>query len=168
MLTSKRLRYRNIEEDDFKELHKIFSDKDAMRFICKVKTEKETLDWITDAKKSYETNKYGPWAVVLKNTEDFIGYCGLYLQKDIDGSDEIELLYGFNKKYWNKGYATESTKAIYNEVKTEFKLSRVISLIEIGNDKSERVVQKLGMAFEKTVKKWERNYKLYSLQDSRV
>jgi ribosomal-protein-alanine N-acetyltransferase len=168
MLTSERLEFRKIKKNDFKELHEIFSDEEAMRFIGKVKTEKETLDWMTGAIKSYKTNKYGPWAVLLKNTNDFLGYCGLYLQKDIDGRDEIELLYGFKKKYWNKGYATESTKTIYNTMKNKYKLNRVISLIEIGNDKSERVVQKLGMAFEKTVKKWGRNFKLYSLKESRA
>ena len=168
MLTSERLQFRNIEKDDFKDLHEIFSDEDAMRYICNVKSEKETLDWINDAIKSYEVNKFGPWAVLLKNTRNFIGYCGLYLQKDIDGIDEIELLYGFKKKYWNVGYATESTQKIYRYVKSKFKMNRIISLIEIGNDKSENVVKKLGMTFEKTVKKWGRNYKLYSIEESRV
>lgn len=82
--------------------------------------------------------------------------------------DEIELLYGFKKQYWNMGYATESTQSIYSYVKSKFKMNRIISLIEIGNDKSENVAQKLGMAFEKTVKKWGRNYKLYSIEKSRV
>ncbi|MCK4823953.1 GNAT family N-acetyltransferase [bacterium] len=168
MLTSERLQFKKIEKDDFKELHEIFSDEEAMRYICNVKSEQETLNWIDDAIKSYEVNIFGPWAVLLKNTKDFIGYCGLYLQKDIDGVDEIELLYGYKKQYWNMGYATESTQKIYRYVKTEFKMNRIISLIEIGNDKSENVVQKLGMTFEKTVRKWGRNYKLYSIEESRV
>ena len=153
MLTSERLQFRKIEKDDFKDLHEIFSDEEAMRYICNVKSEKETFNWINDAIKSYEVNIFGPWAVLLKNTNNFIGYCGLYLQKDIDGVDEIELLYGYKKQYWNMGYASESTQKIYRYVKTDFKMNRIISLIEIGNDKSENVVQKLGMTFEKTVKK---------------
>lgn len=168
MLTSERLQYRNIQKVDFKDLHEIFSDEDAMRYICNVKSEQETLNWLDEAKKSYEVNKFGPWAVILRNTKNLIGYCGLYLQKDIDGMDEIELLYGFKKQYWNMGYATESTQAIYKYVKSKFKINRIISLIEIGNDKSENVVKKLGMTFEKKVKKWGRNYKLYSIEECRV
>ena len=168
MFTSERLQFRKIEKDDFKELHEIFSDEEAMRYICNVKSEQETLNWIDDAIKSYEVNIFGPWAVLLKNTKDFIGYCGLYLQKDIDSVDEIELLYGYKKQYWNMGYATESAQKIYKYVKTKFKMNRIITLIEIGNEQSENVVQKLGMTFEKTVKKWGRNYKLYSTEESRV
>ena len=168
MLTSERLQFRKIEKDDFKELYEIFSDEEAMRYICNVKSEQETLNWIDDAIKSYEVNIFGPWAVLLKNTKDFIGYCGLYLQKDIDSVDEIELLYGYKKQYWYMGYATESAQKIYRYVKTEFKMNRIISLIEIGNKQSENVVQKLGMTFEKTVRKWGRNYKLYSIEESRV
>lgn len=74
MLTSDRLQFRNIEKADFKDLHDIFSDEDAMRYICNVKSEQETLDWMDDAKKSYEVNKFGPWGVLLKNTKIFIGY----------------------------------------------------------------------------------------------
>jgi RimJ/RimL family protein N-acetyltransferase len=168
MLTSERLQFRKIEKDDFKELHEIFSDEVTMLYICHVKSEQETLNWLDDAIKSYEVNIFGPWAVLLKNTKDFIGYCGLYLQKDIDSVDEIELLFGYKKQYWNMGYATESVQKIYRYVKTEFKMNRIISLIEIGNEKSENVVQKIGMTFEKTVRKWGRNYKLYSIEESSV
>ena len=41
----------------------------------------------------------------------FIGYCGLHLQKNVDGTDEIEIGYGLLRKYWGQGFATEAAEA---------------------------------------------------------
>ena len=58
--------------------------------------------------KDYQKNNMGRWAVCLKETDEFLGWCGLkYHPKD----NMVEVGYRFYKKHWNKGYATESAKS---------------------------------------------------------
>lgn len=51
------------------------------------------------------------WAVVLKETGEFIGDCGLTIQ-NIDGESLPEIGYHIHKKYWRKGFGSEAAKAV--------------------------------------------------------
>ncbi|MBL0357758.1 MAG: GNAT family N-acetyltransferase [Chitinophagaceae bacterium] len=53
-------------------------------------------------------NKLGRWAVHLKATNEFVGWCGLKCLKE---NNEIDLGYRFKPSAWGKGYATEAAKA---------------------------------------------------------
>ena len=163
MFETERLILRKIIKEDFEELHRLFRDPEVMQYVADIKTEKDTTDWISIVQKSYREKGYGPWAVILKNTSKLIGYCGTYLQQGVEGKDEVELLYGFQKSYWNKGYATEAAKAAFIYVRDTYNISRFISLVEYGNIASEEVAKKVGMKVEKNTKKWGRTYKLYTI-----
>ena len=52
------------------------------------------------------------YAVVLKDTGDYIGYCGFQYCSVLK---DIEILYGYAKAHWGKGYALEAAKAVKNE-----------------------------------------------------
>ena len=53
----------------------------------------------------------GMWAVVLKETGEFIGDCGIALQ-NIDGEILPEIGYHIHKKYWRRGFAKEAARAV--------------------------------------------------------
>ena len=73
------------------------------------------------------------------------------MQKDVDEADEVEILYGFIRRYWGNGYATESAKKVYEWGK-DLKIDRFISIIDPGNIGSAKVAEKVGMTFEKEAK----------------
>ncbi len=81
----------------------------------------------------------------------------------MEGKNEIELLFGFQKCNWNNGYATEASMAILTYSRDTYKIYRFISLIEPGNVGSEKVAQKFGMKVEKNTESWGRLYKLYAI-----
>ena len=163
LFETERLIFREIDPSDFNALHNMFRDPEVMRYISDIKTEKDTAEWIQLVQKSYQEKGYGPWAVVLKDEDILIGYCGIYLQEDVDGRDEVELLYGFQKTYWNKGYGTESAKATFIYSQNTFNINRFISLVEYQNIGSENVAKKVGMKIEKNIKRSGRSYKLYAI-----
>jgi RimJ/RimL family protein N-acetyltransferase len=102
-----------------------------------------------DVKNPY-AEQYDLWPVEEKPSKQVVGDCGL-LAKEVDGKQEIELIYIFKASAWGKGYATEIGRAITKYAFEEMKIGRVIALIEPENKASERVALKIGMKFEKEV-----------------
>ena len=91
-------------------------------------------------------NKLGRWAVHLKSTNEFIGWCGL---KYISQLDEIDLGYRFFENHWGKGYATESAKAALDYGFNVLKLNTIVGRAAIENTNSVKVLEKVGLKFEK-------------------
>jgi ribosomal-protein-alanine N-acetyltransferase len=111
-----------------------------------LRTELETIAQEPDAE------RFDLWPVIEKASNQLVGDCGL-LDKEVDGRTEIELNYVFTTAAWGKGYATEIGKALiqyaFNEIGTE----RVIALIDPQNTASEHVARKVGMHFDRKVKR---------------
>ncbi|MEJ2552051.1 MAG: GNAT family N-acetyltransferase, partial [Anaerolineales bacterium] len=81
-----------------------------------------------------------------------VGNCGL-LEKEVGGEAEIELVYVFAASAWGKGYATEIGMALIRHAFETLGLERLIALIEPENAASERVAQKVGMRFDREVRR---------------
>jgi ribosomal-protein-alanine N-acetyltransferase len=94
--------------------------------------------------------KYDLWALVEKESGAVVGHCGL-LDKEVEGTVEIELVYVLATAAWGKGYATEIAAALKQFAFQTLGLQRLISLIEPGNQSSERVAIKTGMHLEREV-----------------
>ena len=60
---------------------------------------------------NYKKYGFGLWAVVLKETGEFIGDCGITMQ-NIDGEMLPEIGYHICKDYWRQGYAKEAASAV--------------------------------------------------------
>jgi len=87
---------------------------------------------------------HGRWAVHLKATLEFLGWCGLKYRSELN---EIDLGYRFKKEGWGKGYATE---AAYASIEYGFKkigLQRILGRAEIDNIGSWKVLEKCGMTY---------------------
>ena len=87
---------------------------------------------------------HGRWAVHLKPTLEFLGWCGLKFRADLN---EIDLGYRFKKESWGKGYATE---AAYSSIRYGFEkigLQRIVGRAEIDNIASLKVLEKCGMTY---------------------
>lgn len=94
--------------------------------------------------------KFDLWVLVEKATGNIVGHCGL-LEKKVDGTVEIELVYVLAASAWGKGYATEIGAGIKNYAFKHLGLDRLVSLIEPSNSASERVARKIGMHLEREI-----------------
>jgi len=72
------------------------------------------------------------------------------LQHFNDG-DEIEVGYAFAPEYWRRGLATELASAWLRFGFTELGLTRIIAVADIANAGSRRVMEKIGMRYEKDI-----------------
>ena len=99
--------------------------------------------------KSYEKNGFGLWAVVLKETSETIGMCGL-IQRDT--LEDVDIGYALLPRFWAKGYAVEAAAAVKNYARDVVGLKRLVAIVDPANAGSIRVIEKIGLHYEKMVR----------------
>ena len=108
----------------------------------------QSREIITNIRQQYLDNGIGRWAVILKETNEFIGWSGLKLEKNVNGHAKFyDLGYRFIPKYWGKGYGYESAKAFVDFGFQEMKLDKICACFEVGNTGSQRIIEKCGLQY---------------------
>lgn len=128
-------------------------------------TIEQTRRWIERSKLSFETNGFGRFAVVLRESGKLIGDCGIMLS-ETDGVMENDLGYIIHSRYHRNGYGTEAAKVCLNYAFGKLRLTRLTANMEVNHTASVRVAEKIGMKKEKEfINKRNRNLLtcLYSL-----
>ncbi len=94
----------------------------------------------------YKKYKLGRLTVLLKETREYLGWCGL---KFLEDKNAIDIGYRFHKKYWGKGYATEAASACLKYGFEILRLKKIIGRALKANTASIHVLEKIGMQYEK-------------------
>lgn len=143
-METKRLLLRPYTQEDFPSLHAIFSDKDTMRYYPSPFLEEKTRQWIERNKRRYREDGFGLWAVILKETGQLIGDCGITLQP-IHGKMLPEIGYHLHKDHQGKGYATEAARFCVKLAFERFHFPAVYCYMKHDNWPSMGVAGRLGM-----------------------
>ena len=96
---------------------------------------------------SYRTYGFGRWAVILKETNEYLGWCGLKYTPELD---EYDIGYRFMQKHWGFGYATESAKACIRYGFEHLNIKTIVGRAMTENVNSINVLKKLGMTYLET------------------
>jgi RimJ/RimL family protein N-acetyltransferase len=125
------------------------------------KTFEETVDYLAYQLRHDAVYGYSLWAMVRKEDTRVIGQCGLW---HLDGTGEVDLAYTLAQEFWGYGYATEASIAWLDyafapkiEPKIEqveepvagLGLDRIVAIAKPENRASVRVLEKLGMRYER-------------------
>lgn len=97
---------------------------------------------------SYERHGFGLFHVSLKASGEAIGMCGL-LQRD--WLDAPDVGFAFLPQFWSKGYAYESSAGLIEWARRTLDVTLVVGIVKPGNSGSIRVLEKLGLTFERVV-----------------
>ena len=89
---------------------------------------------------------FGRFGVYLKNSYEYIGWCGLKFSTEFN---EVDLGFRFFQNFWNKGYATEASHACLRLGFEKFNLEKIIGRAQSENFASIKVLEKIGMKFKK-------------------
>lgn len=148
MFTTKRLGIKKFTWDDFESYAVLMADPDVMRFSLKGPLSREEAKTAFEERilKIYESHGWGLWGVFLN--KKLIGLAGL-IPQEIDGVSEIELAYRFSSAFWGKGLAYEATDIILTYAFSSLKISRLISIIDPMNIRSQKLAARLGFHVEK-------------------
>lgn len=103
-----------------------------------------SIDFLTNYDQ-YEKYGVGRLAVIDKTTLKFLGWCGLKYCQD---KKEYDIGFRFHSNYWNKGYATETSKKCLDFGFTELGIEKVVGRAMKENSGSIKVLEKIGMTFK--------------------
>ena len=155
VLETDRLYLREMNQNDFHSLCKILQDEDTMYAYEGAFSNDEVQEWLDRQISRYQQWKFGLWAVILKETQEMIGQCGLTMQPWKD-KEVLEIGYLFERSYWHRGYATEAAKACKKYAFEILKANEVCSIIRDTNIASQNVAVRNGMTKMDT---WTKNYR---------
>ncbi|MGN0812123.1 MAG: GNAT family N-acetyltransferase [Candidatus Coproplasma sp.] len=144
IIETERLLLREFILDDFDALYEIMSDKETMQHYSKSFDEQRVKWWIEWNLLNYKKYGFGLWAVILKETGELIGDCGLTIQS-IDGVLLPEIGYHIHKKDWQKGYGSEAAKAVRDWAFTHTDYDCLYSYMKHTNVASYSTAQAIGM-----------------------
>ena len=148
VLTTERLVLREMTGADLDHIAALFGDEEVMRYYPKPMTRDESRSWVEWNQRLYRSQGFGLWAMVLRDTGEFAGDCGLTPQY-VDGIKEIEVGYHVCTSLQGNGYATEAAAAARDFARDVLFLSRLIAIINPANVPSQRVAGKIGLKPEK-------------------
>ncbi len=92
VLETDRLYLREMNQGDTEALCRILKDPEVMYAYEGAFTDEEVQEWIDRQIARYQKWGFGLWAVILKETDELIGQCGLTMQPWQDREDRISLL----------------------------------------------------------------------------
>jgi len=146
IIETERLILREFLESDAKWMYGLNADPDVVRYTGDPAFESiDEARFFLENYSDYTRNGYGRWAVILKDTNEFIGWCGLKLNEE----DFVDIGFRFFKKHWAKGYASEAAKATLEYGFQTLNFDEIIGRAVADNLASLRVLEKLNMKFLK-------------------
>lgn len=155
ILETERLYLREMMPTDYAALCKILQDDKTMYAYEGAFDEKEVQEWLDRQLLRYQKWGFGLWAVVLKETGEMIGQCGLTMQPWKD-REVLEIGYLFQRAFWHQGYAAEAAKGCKTYAFEVLKVREVCSIIRDTNTASQKVALRNGMVKADT---WVKHYR---------
>lgn len=155
ILETERLYMREMNQGDFGALSKMLQDEETMYAYNGAFSNEETQEWLDRQIARYHRYGFGLWALVLKETDEMIGQCGITMQtwKDME---VYEVGYLLCRACWHKGFATEAAKACKEYAFTNLDAKEVCSIIRDTNTASQNVALRNGMKITDT---WTKHYR---------
>ena len=148
ILETARIYLRQLTQADYEALSTLLQDEEVMYAYEHAFTPEEVQEWLDKQLTRYREDGIGLWAIISKETGEFLGQAGLTWQ-ETDLERELEVGYLLKKEYWHQGYATEAAKACKEYAFYVLGQNRVTAIIRENNQASQRVAQRLGMTPER-------------------
>lgn len=148
-LESPRLRLRLWKQSDLDPFIEMNQDERVMEFMPSCLNTEQTKILCQKIQNHFQKHGFGLYALELKESEQFIGFLGLW-EVDFEASFTPAFEIGWRVAYpfWNQGFATEGGRRVLEFAFSDLALPKVVSFTTLGNQRSRRVMEKLGLTFK--------------------
>lgn len=141
-----RLIMRSWSESDVEPFIQLNADDEVMEFFPNTLSQNETLSFIKKIENQFHKWGFGWFAVEHKETGLFIGFIGLSKPEfQSHFTPCVEIGWRLDKRFWNRGLATEGAKAVLELGFDQYDLEEIYSFTTTENKASESVMKKIGM-----------------------
>jgi len=151
---SERLIIREIVSTDIDVMLELHSDPTVHRYLGNktITSRDKMMKAIDSLKEQYKNYGVGRWAMIDKDTNEFIGWTGLeYVTKEINKHTNFyDLGYRLLSRYWGCGFASESAFASVAYAFDKLKLREIYAMADIENKASNKILNKVGLQFIET------------------
>jgi RimJ/RimL family protein N-acetyltransferase len=151
VLETDRLSLREFVPDDAAFLVTLMNSPGWLKFIGDrgVRTLDDARKYIAERLvSSYNTFGFGFYVVMEKDEDIPLGICGLIKR---DTLEDVDIGFAFLPGYFGKGYAQESASAVLKFGVEKFGLKRIVAITTLDNTSSIKLLEKIGLKFEKTI-----------------
>ena len=147
-----RLVLRPWDETDVPPFAAINADPEVMRWISdgSVRDEQQTRTLVAEIGELWDAEGYGLFAVEIRETGELAGFTGLAVPRFLpEVMPAVEIGWRLGRSCWGRGLATEAARAALRFAILERGLERLVSIVQVGNGASERIMVKLGMRLDR-------------------
>lgn len=164
MLETPRLRLLPWAPDDWLQLKPIAQDPEVMRYISEGQPwpDERIREFVQRQIDGLARRGFCFWRLIYKSESglesmepgtrdvarenEMIGFCGL---QPLAGTSDIEIGWWLGRAGWGKGLATEAAREALRDGFERVGLRRIVAIAQPQNRASIRVMEKLGMRFER-------------------
>ena len=149
ILETERLRLREFTLDDTQFIIDLLNSPGWLKYIGdrNIKTEEQAVNYLKNGPmKSYAQNGFGLSLVERKEDKKAIGMCGIIRRDNLDSPD---IGFAFLPEYNGQGYAYEIAYATLQYANDQLKFSKIAAITLPQNEKSIRLLEKIGLKFIK-------------------
>lgn len=136
-------------EDDIASLRALATDPEVVRYISGGVPwpEERIQEFLERQRRLYAEHGYCMWRLSAGGGEA-IGFCGI---QPLAETGDIEIGWWLSKEYWGRGLATEAARCALSDAFERVGLHRVVAIAMEENRASTRIMEKLGMRYEKRI-----------------
>lgn len=152
VLETDRLNLRWLSPDDGEFMLELLNDPSWLEFIGDrgVRTVEGAREYILNGPvEMYKRLGFGLFLTERKADGVPVGICGLIKR---DSLEDVDIGYAFLPQFWGNGYAYESATATLAHGRTVLGFDRIVAITSSNNQKSARLLEKLGLKFEKMIR----------------
>jgi len=160
VLETKRLILRHFCIDDAGFIIRLLNEPSFIRYIGDkgVRTGEDAKQYLLSGPiDSYDRFGYGLNMVELKESGEPIGMCGLVRREDLDDAD---IGFALLEQHWSQGYAAESAEAVMRQARETLNLQRIVAIVAPDNHSSIKLLEKIGLTFERMIRRGDDNKEL--------
>jgi len=151
-LTTSRLRLVPLEFGHTAVMHELSVDPEVRRYLFEghIIPIAQVEEMISTSESCFRDHGIGFYAMYIQIDADpndgaFVGFCGLRV---FEVGEEMELLFGMQPRFWGRGYGQEAARAVMGQGFGECGFERIVAATDTPNQRSVRVLQRLGMSFK--------------------
>ena len=151
VLETARLTFREATTEDGDFVLELLNEPSYIRHVADrgLRTREDAARYIEEKfLPSYAQHGFGFYVVELKSNGEAIGICGLAKRETME---DVDVGYSFLERFWGNGYAVEAASAVMNYARGVLGLRRVVGVTAPENASSIKVLEKIGLRFEKMI-----------------